>query len=818
MVRLLILLFPTIAALAAIVACATSEMIGVPEVPTASSVLPVRPLVLSFSSDDGAPVSAKAIKNLADDATVQWGRWQSEFDLRSVDLPPEIKVRFKSVEGLAGRSSGSEIEIGRLLAGEVLTSVFRHELAHVFLAHHAARNCPAVKLDEFYSEAFSQWTSQDENRILSGEWLGKQGSAFPYASQAREYLRDRSMVEKFFHDTISSQALARLIADSRRLAVGQNSLQSFFKTSIANCDFTHSSVSIALFGENQKAPLSREAVLILDGVSGEKLTEVGDVRTRKFPVASVLKPLLVAEFLEFQKLHFAKSTLPWICPDKNPGRPWSWSQGLVFSCNGFFLDSERPSKSEIHAYEQKLRSFGAQVVDDLSIEQLIGLHPGIEASPETVLALYSWLAQRKPEVIRALQETAAHGTLARLPDSSWFVRNEISLKSGTIRNAQGEPEHGWIVAIGRLGRAGRPDFLAVIHQRGSSPQMLLSRFRAHLQEALTASPVAESAKVQILGLVPRASIAARCENLILTNGQLSGQEPRYASSVNLAGFKEGVRFRCDRGPLWLKFPNPGGFQERSYWGEIEISSPGKVTDPKLIVEDSPSPRQARARRGSELILMTSERSYIAGVLASEFPTGRIETLKALALVVKFNLQNATHARHIDRPICDTTHCQVFGPRNHDLGVGPGEKYSKIAHEVSRLSLVGELKERWLMFSIGGTGEWVADRKDADVIRTLELSQKIFSIERKATGDTIEVRMGSVGNGLRRSFQCEKFRNLLRLSSCPQSAVLTDATWTFKGRGAGHGHGMDLLGADRLAAEGLSSRQILKTYFPGLEVK
>lgn len=765
-----------------------------------------RALTFSFSADDGGDVSSALTEDLTETAEQMWRQWLSDFLSGPLNSPSEIKVRFRAVDGLAGRSQGREIEIGRRLSGRERVSVFRHELAHLFLSHTAQTGCHGDRPSEFYSEAFALWASQDESRLLSG---------FPYASQARDYLRDRAIREKLFHNAASAQALARLVAESRRLRPnGPESLGEFFRTSIKDCDFSHQVIADRLIGEKQKAPLSRESVLIVDGISGEKLKAAGEFRDARFPVASILKPALVAEFVELQRSQVSKSTLTWSCPEKAAGRPWVWSDALVYSCNGFFLDSDRPSRAALARFAQRLRLFGVLVSDDSTIEQLIGLHPGVEASPEAILAYYSWLSERAPEVIEALRGTASKGTLSRLPDSDWFARNQIALKSGTIRNAQGEPEHGWIVAIGPRGEAERPGFLAIVHQRGSSPQILLERLRAHLQDVLTAHPNVASAKVQILGLVPRASVSARCENLLL----VLGQEPKSNSTIGFSALAEGTRIRCDRGPLWLKYPAPGGFQERAYWGQIEVSSPPAVVDSTEIVVGAPSPRQARARRGSELVLTTSERSYIAGVLASEFPDGRHETLKALALVVKFNLENAKRGRHLGRPICDTTHCQVFGPRNKDAGVAFGEKYSRIAQEISGQHLVGDLKEPWLMFAIGGERDWSVESSEGEIGRALGLSQAVYSIQRNLNQGTVQVTMGREGKGVRRVFQCEKFRNLLHLPSCPLVAEHSGATWTFKGRGAGHGFGIDLTRADRMAAEGLSSSQILKSFFPSLEIR
>lgn len=787
------------------------------------------PVVLDFQSSDESPVPNAVVQELTNEAGLAWASWQQSFDLEGLRAPEPIRVRFQAVDGLAGRSRENEIQLGRSLTGKDLVSVFRHELAHVFLNRQASAKCRGAVPSEIFSETFSLWASGDESRI-------GQSGGFSFASQARDYLRDRlsesasakPSANSLFHQSKAAQALSRLVAEARRLhPSGPKSLDSFFLTALYRCDFSPANMSVALFGESQKVALSKESVLVIDGISGETLLNVGTQKTSQFPVASIIKPFIIAEFPEFQRAQTSKATLEWLCPEKAPGIPWTWPSALALSCNGFFLDSDRPGKESVRKFTSRLRKFGFTSPDELSTEQMIGLHPGITASLESVLAYYSWLSGRAPEVIKELQGTAINGTLSGLLDSSWFSRNQIGLKSGTIRNVHGEPEHGWIVAIGPKSDLGRPTFLAAIHQRGSSPQILLSRLRAHLQEVLSPNPLARlsvpAAKVQILGLVPRASISARCENQMLVNGSDvtdSRSEPGKEATFELSGLSDGTKLRCDRGPVMLKYPRPGGFSERSYWGEIELSAP-----PSALKASAPSVRQARARRGSEVLLVTSERSYIAGVLASEFPSGRAESLKALALVVKFNLKNASQFRHQGRPICDTTHCQVFGTRNRDEGARPGEKYSNIAQEIAGLNLVGELKDPWLMFSIGGAKSWSKEIPSDEVKELLKLQQVVHSIQRgngpnEIARNSIVVTLGPTGQGIRRTFPCEKFRNLLHLPSCPDQASPSEenSAWIFEGAGEGHGFGMDLIGADRLAAEGRTSREILRTYFPGLEVR
>jgi hypothetical protein len=833
-------LFP-VAALTALAGCGTSTFGKRVEERVEERVVGPRAVVnlrvtAGLAGAEQSTVSSKLADTLNQEASALWSSWQKTFSLHDHSPPTEVQVHIQTAEGLAGRTAGTKIQLNQNLTRASLQSVFSHELAHVFLNQYLIRKCRSVLPPEIYSEAFAVWVSRDENRLLSGV------SEFSYSSQARQFLRDRMKNEKLFHDPKASQALARLIAEARRQEPsGLKSLDGFFQRTMLNCDFSGDAVTEAVLGESRKVELSNETVLILDGISGEVLKRQGQVRDRMFPVASILKPALVAQFFELRKQRSSKDTLPWVCPDKNPGKVWTWSEAITFSCNGFFLDAEVPSKESVKSFASRLHRFGFSSPDEPSIQQMIGIQPGIEASLDSLLSLYGFLVEHAPDIFMALRQTPEFGTLSKLPDSNWFVRNKIALKSGTLRNARGEPEHGWIIAVGpdsvgpdsvgpdsvgpdsvgpAMGRGDekrRPSFLALIHQQGASPQLLLARMRAHIQsvfqakseavEDATTDSVAATpavAKVQLLGLVPRASITAKCENLLILNGE----DTNNFSELKLAGLTDGTKFRCDRGPLILSYPKSGGFIDRKYWGQIEISSP------PVLDNQAPTARQGRARRGSEIVLTTSQRSYIAGVLASEFPNGRHEALKALAHVVKYNLIHAGVTRHEDRPICDTTHCQVFGTRNEDRGAGPGERLSKIAQEALRFNLKGDTGEPWLMYSIGGSQPWSQSVEVRSIEIELGLEQALYSITRLANESAIQIKMGHIGQGLIRKIECEKFRNALHLPSCPLSAELQEENaWTFKGVGSGHGSGLDLTKANRMAAEGRTSLEILRAYFP-----
>lgn len=733
-----------------------------------------------------------------------WRKWESELGVSVV--APELSVAFvspTSVSGLAGRSIGQKIEINDRLGSSDTEHVFAHELAHVFLQS----KCPAAS--PLYAETFAQWMSRDDQRLISSSGNSKD-DRFVYASEAARYLSPRIGAEggaQAFHDGETARALARLIAESRRLR--PEAPTTHFAEEIRECGLNDARLAKMIFGSDLQSPLSKESVLVVDGITSEILLARGDLR-KDLPIASLLKPYFVATMPKTRQSRVAKASASWNCPVARAGKTWTWQEGLAGSCNGFFLDTDAPSADEWSQWRGSLARFGVNVASDPSIARAIGLVPGIEANVETTVAMYRWLSLANPDVIDALEATARSGTLARLSDSSWFIANRIALKSGTIRNAKLDPEHGWLAAVGPRSSDGFPAFVAVIHQRGSSPQMLLPRLRSHLQDTVGRRISApRAARVQILGLAPRAALTARCDGAWLKWNQGEKAPQVLASGPVEAGRLEPNEARaCASGPIRVRYPAKNGFEERSYWGRISLQPrTGSLAD----AESAEDEKRARARAGSELMLETSETSYLAGVLASESPNSRAEALKALALVAKFN---ARHSRHAGRPICDTTHCQVFGPRNADSAARPGSRLYAVARDIASESLVSD-DLNWLPFSLGGSKPWERVVAFAEIGRRLKLAQEAHFVTKVEAG--IEIKMGKEGAGLARVFSCEKFRNALRLPSCPETLAREADGLRVTGRGEGHGLGLDLARAEILAAEGRSHREILRLFFPSVRL-
>ncbi|HEY1905932.1 MAG TPA: SpoIID/LytB domain-containing protein, partial [Myxococcaceae bacterium] len=208
-------------------------------------------------------------------------------------------------------------------------------------------------------------------------------------------------------------------------------------------------------------------------------------------------------------------------------------------------------------------------------------------------------------------------------------------------------------------------------------------------------------------------------------------------------------------------------------------------------ERGATPREARARRGSEVIFRTTLSSYVAGVLAAERAGLTGEPAVALAQVIA---HDARVERHPGRPLCDTTHCQAF------LGTATPTAEVRRALELPELPT-----DRWLPYFRGGDEAWEVRRPTAEVRATLGEVQRLGG-----DGRTVEVTRPS---GVER-VPCERVRAALRLQGCPTDGVVEGETVRLRGRGRGHGLGLDVEAARR---SGLPADELLRRAY-GLDTR
>jgi hypothetical protein len=247
---------------------------------------------------------------------------------------------------------------------------------------------------------------------------------------------------------------------------------------------------------------------------------------------------------------------------------------------------------------------------------------------------------------------------------------------------------------------------------------------------------------------------------------------------------------CAGGPWMVRLP---GRPERAYEGIFALDPP-----PPLPPSQGPPPsaRQARARRGSDLVFRTTRLLYVAGVIASEDAAARGEARIALARVAD---ANGAHSRHPARPVCDTTHCQAF--------LGTARPSPEDGAALSSPLRAGA----WLPFSRGGAEPWREERPASDVERALGPEPRALAFR---SGRVFFAATASDGVDRweeRRERPCEVLRGALGLPSCPLRARRDGRRWVFEGRGEGHGEGLDVEWAKR---SGLRADEILaRAYGP-----
>lgn len=673
-----------------------------------------------------------------------WFEWETEYSV----FPKTVRIDVRSAAAsnkISAHTTGRTLHFGPQALRE--EGIRNHELAHAFLTTY----CPAFEGEKFLQETFAYQVSGDYRRVAASD------KKFYYASISAIYLNDnRSNLDKV-EDV--APALSRLLGEKP-----EKEWKVFWKDFFRSC----SSGETAAWKEKVLTNLTipsvtaagDEGFLLVDAVSGLPIVEKGNLNQLR-PTGSLLKPLLMSGSEKLRESRSSRQDPSWACQkNQEPGsRLWSWPEALAHSCNGFFLDAKLGQLDLKPALQKIFEVSDRQLPPNLRLEHVIGLVPGLELSTREIAGLYLDLQKNHRDIMEALLETSKNGTLSGLPDSPWFEKNNIALKSGTARDSLNRPVIGWIAAV-------TPTWIAVHFKVGRSPPEMLGGMRDLLKNF--AGLKAEPSEVQILGLVPENRVELRCRKL--------------DSSEVASELLEGEVFHCPNNSILARYPmNDGSLVERNYFGEIRKSAFN--LNPELT--KNTTARRARARSGSSLILKTSRLSYTLEVLASEYPQGRIETLKALAYAIQ---SNAASDRHGDRPVCDTTHCQVYQGNWANLDLSGR---TRILEAVLAVEHENPDRKGWVPFAIGGNDHWKQNR-------TLEQVKGLLTAKEEKT--LLSKRLGN---------RCEYFRNQLSLPSCPKKIAIKGSEIVFEGRGEGHGQGVDLTAADALAAQGYGYREILK---------
>ncbi len=725
--------------------------------------------------------------------TPAWSEWNQRFSISVAEPKVDVReVAAVSLPGKRGRSQNGKIEINGALSPADKVSALRHEAAHAYLQ----ARCPRVVAEApLVSEAFALHVTGEAARFTYD------GSAFPYASSARDYLVHLS-IAKPADDSRSQAALSRVLASSEQRA----GWESYFRSILGKCG--ESAFSLAHAGEQFRSlsggsaapdvPISLDFLLV-DGLSNETLVREGRPDEKR-PLGSLLKPTFFGSVPELMDSRPAENNALWDCGSRRkPGELWTWQKALLKSCNGFFLSRQPPSSS----WERWNESMKALDIWPLphTMGERIGLIPTITLNLPEIIRLYAWLQKTSPFVIETLKRTAVEGTLAGLPDSAWFVQRGISLKTGTVSDVRGVVSQAWIVAVGPRDEAGNAAYFAVLRSRGLSTHELLGKLKERLRASLKYP--SRAVDVQVLGLLPSVTVALSCRSRVpLLQREENGRYRILKSGTTLSSndLKTGESYRCLGDALRIKMPSG----TRDYWGGLKVTAQLPESERGDLPKD---PRAARARQGSRLVLTTSERHYVVDTMLSEFPNGHTELLRALALVVR---HNARVPRHGARPLCDTTHCQIFG-RGGDAPQSQRRKIEAIVDDTAPLSLSADTKT-WLPFHFGGLDAWSTKLGESQIRVGLNVQEHIRQIL-KTDQETVEL----VSDSGRKKLPCEVVRNQLKLLSCPDSVSSTSEGWVFRGKGEGHGLGLDLTVANVRAGAGESHAAILEKSYPKLRV-
>ena len=644
-----------------------------------------------------------------------------------------------------GESNPGEIHLRWTDDASARESVLRHEMTHIWLS----KLCGArVGQAPVASEAFAQFLSGDMNRIAAAK------SEFAYFADAQAYLKKTSFAtsprDKF------EKALARILVQLEERPREQlKKLAGELKDCRDLPRIQGDLESLLLNGKSLQADHRLRIhvdALWMNLESKETLFSEGRIEQRR-PVGSTLKPFFVDRSVELMRPQVAKAG--WHCPGE-PGRLWQWPEALSYSCNDFFLSSAArvPSK--------ELAEVVGQPLGILNTAEMIGLVPTVKLSLTELAAVYSDLYERQSFVWPALQKTLTSGTLEGIAGGSEFQKWGASAKTGTVQTTDGVVQMKYLVLYLPKGSRWPAAHLLLLRGEGVSEKLLMARALSIV--ARSPSPVTSSVQVSILSLLRDQALDLSCES-----GSLQ---------------KVGETSKCLVGPLMVSTRSRSGRPiKKKYFGSLTHQNSQPQAKSKLPLTE----RQALARTASQWILRTSARQYVAQTLISEAGGMQIETLRALGPIV---LANARESEVNGQPICDSSLCQVFNavPSSRTQL----ERYLSIANEVASSEVHCEPQK----FYLGGQQNWSKHFDLATAAEALKVS-KIYSVSSRQ--DRVEI------NG--ESAPCEMLRGSLHFLSCPAEFALNGSELVISGQGEGHGEGLNLLEANRLALQGATAAEI-----------
>jgi len=259
--------------------------------------------------------------------------------------------------------------------------------------------------------------------------------------------------------------------------------------------------------------------------------------------------------------------------------------------------------------------------------------------------------------------------------------------------------------------------------------------------------------------------------------------------------------------------------------------------------------------GTALIIVMPLENYVQAVLAAEAGgRGQTESLKAMAVAVRSYAMRFRGAHEkLGFDFCDTTHCQTM--RWNDVSprivaaaaVTRGEILSFAGAPAQTFyhqncgGMVAAAQEVWPTVhqaylpqhadrycTVGGGLSWESTIAVADLDRALRASviatpagwDLVVILSRGPSGRAQQLELGG-GNSPNARVSASSFRFAVdralgwnKIRSEMFAVTNHGDRITFSGKGAGHGVGLCQEGAEEMAREGKSYREILSFYFPG----
>ncbi|RYZ37796.1 MAG: hypothetical protein EOO71_26535 [Myxococcaceae bacterium] len=733
--------------------------------------------------------------DLRKEAQAAWTAVETRYAAQAGGLPTRAPATVALQKGLAlppernAQGRPGVVELRQNTPGVLdarLRMALRHELAHQLLWW----ACPASSEDRLFHEAFAL--------TVSGELPEWREAPYQSLSRAAKEVANAPQVDT----SRARRALARILGE-------HTGFPAALTRRLRQChDGTRWASPLSVEELADVAVLAPEAAtVVVSRHSGEVLFAEGDVR-RALPYGSTLKPFLYAAGTVASRASDARGansavgispaaipsdvqSPPLLAP--RPGvQEWACGAGLpakvdarlalLRSCNGYFLDWEATGRAPraFGLWGPVLSAVGLTGLPE-DMTEAIGLRSAHGLSPWGMAQAYRLLAEVRPDVLALLTGNVEEGTLSGLSTSK--ALKGVATKTGTVRDAASRPQFGWIAAVDA-------DLVVVAVRPGKMPRHFADELPALIARVRKQMAGLDAARVQVLGLLPSASVEARCAGagFALEDGAPRAVPADFSRLDALTAKGPAV---CLGSPWRVRFPEgPDG--GRDYAGVFSWSAPPPYRPPPGV----PTTASAlKARRGSDFVFRTTRVQYTSGVIAAEDVTLQGEARIALARVVAHNERHAT-SRHPGRAVCDTTHCQAF------------RGTVRMRPEESRALTLPALKwDVWLTFSQGGDAPWRESRSRAQVESLL--GTRLVSLRFEAGRVRYLRTDGEAGATYEeaRSLPCDTLRAGLKLPSCPQRASFDGLQVLFEGQGRGHGEGLDVEAAK--ASRGVSSEVLLE---------